>query len=235
MKERIIVFTRYPEPGKTKTRLIPVLGAQGAANLHRRMTEHVIQQVKDLAARREVALEICYDGGEEALLSTWLGSRFSYSEQSVGDLGIRMHEAFKRAFLERSERVLLFGTDCPGLTDKLLEAALEDLRSCDVVLGPARDGGYYLVGLKRPIRSLFLDIPWGTHEALARTLDIVHRNGLSVNFVDLLVDVDRPEDLEEWNKDQEPGHSGHGCNAVDIRDFRLVTPSPRRRPGSRKD
>ena len=172
--DKIIIFTRYPEPGKTKTRLIPVLGAEGAADLQRRMAEHVLAQAQDLAARREVSLEVCYEGGDEALLSRWLGSRFSYCEQRAGDLGIRMNAAFKEAFLKGSERVLIIGTDCPGLTDKLLETALEGLHEHDVVLGPARDGGYYLIGLKRLCPSLFHDIQWGTHEVLARTLEVVH-------------------------------------------------------------
>ena len=206
--DEIIIFTRFPEPGKTKTRLIPVLGAEGAADLQRRMAEHVLAEAQDLAARREVSLEVCYEGGNEALLSRWLGSRFSYSEQRAGDLGTRMHTAFKEGFLKGNERVLIIGTDCPGLTDKLLETALEDLREHDVVLGPARDGGYYLIGLKRLCPSLFHDIQWGTHDVLAHTLEVVHRNGLSVKLVELMNDVDRPEDLEAWDRNQKVGHSG---------------------------
>lgn len=204
--EKIIIFTRYPEPGRTKTRLIPVLGAEGAADLQRRMTEHVLAQVQDLAARREVGLEICYEGGDEAFLRKWLGKRFSYCEQRAGDLGTRMHEAFKDAFLGGNDRVLLVGTDVPGLSDKLLETALEDLCYHDVVLGPARDGGYYLVGLKGPAPSLFSEIPWGTQEVLARTVGIARKNGLSVKLVEVMLDVDRPEDLEVWARNQEVGH-----------------------------
>ncbi|MGO9569654.1 MAG: TIGR04283 family arsenosugar biosynthesis glycosyltransferase [Desulfomonilaceae bacterium] len=200
--EKIIIFTRYPEPGKTKTRLIPVLGAEGAADLQRRMAEHVLAQAQDLAASREIALEVCYEGGDEALLSGWLGSGFSYCKQHTGNLGTRMHEAFKEAFLKGSERVLIVGTDCPGLTDNLLETAFEDLREHDVVLGPARDGGYYLIGLKRLSPSLFHDIQWGAHEVLGRTLDIARRNGLSWKLVELMDDIDRPEDLEEWDRNQ---------------------------------
>ena len=97
------------------------------------MAEHVLAQAQDLAARREVSLEVCYEGGDEALLSRWLGSRFSYCEQRAGDLGTRMNAAFKEGFLKGSERVLIIGTDCPGLTDKLLETALEGLHEHDVV------------------------------------------------------------------------------------------------------
>ncbi len=206
--DKIIIFTRYPEPGKTKTRLIPLLGAEGAAELQRRMAEHVLAQAQDLAARREVSLEVCYEGGDEALLSTWLGSRFSYCEQRDGDLGTRMHGAFKEAFLKGCERVVIIGTDCPGLTDKLLETALECLHEHDVVLGPARDGGYYLIGLKRLCPSIFHDIQWGTHKVLAHTLDVAHSNGLSVKLVEIMNDVDRPEDLEAWDRNQKVSRHG---------------------------
>jgi len=212
MREKVIIFTRYPEPGKTKTRLIPVLGAEGAADLQRRMAEHALAQAQDLAARREVSLEVCYEGGDEALLRRWLGNRFSYCEQRAGDLGTRMHAAFKEAFLKGSERVLVVGTDCPGLTDNLLDKALEELREHDVVLGPARDGGYYLIGLKRPCPWLFHDIQWGTHDVLARTLEVVRRNGLSVKLVELMDDVDRPEDLEAWDRFQKV--SPHGLQRL---------------------
>jgi rSAM/selenodomain-associated transferase 2/rSAM/selenodomain-associated transferase 1 len=216
MLEKIIIFTRYPLPGKTKTRLIPVLGAQGAADLQRRMAEHVIAEAKNLAARRGVALEICCEGGNEALFRKWLGNRFSYREQSAGDLGTRMDVAFKDAFLEGNKRVLLVGTDLPGLSDKILETALEDLQHHDAVLGPARDGGYYLVGLKQRVPSLFLGIPWGTQEVLAQTMEIVHRKGLSVKLLELLNDIDRPEDLEEWhNQRLEPQRPGWASRSSD--------------------
>ncbi len=200
VKEKIIIFTRYPEPGKSKTRLIPVLGREGAADLQRRMTEHVLAQVQALRTRRTVAVEVCYEGGDEAQLSHWLGGHLSYRRQDGEDLGSRMYAAFKHAFLAGVDRAILVGTDLPRLNHKLLEQALEALRDNDVVLGPACDGGYYLIGMKRLHPSLFQDVQWGTYEVLTRTLGIAQRNGLSVQLLETMVDVDRPEDLEVWAK-----------------------------------
>ena len=164
------------------------------------MTEYVLAQAEVLRTRRTVAVEICFEGGDEVQLSHWLGGHLSYRRQDGGDLGIRMCAAFEHAFLAGVERAILVGTDLPGLNDKLLELALEALRDNDVVLGPACDGGYYLIGLKRLYPSLFQGVQWGTQEVLTKTLRIAHRKGLSVKLLESMVDVDRPEDLETWVK-----------------------------------
>src|SRR6185295_7381939 len=119
-RERLIIFTRYPEPGRTKTRLIPALGALGAAELHRRMTEQAIATARRLAARQAVALEICYTGGDAALMQRWLGADLPLRAQSGGDLGARMREAFQRAFQQGGARVVIMGSDCPGITSDIL-------------------------------------------------------------------------------------------------------------------
>ena len=92
--ERLIIFTRYPEPGRTKTRLIPALGATGAAELHRRMTEQALATARQLAALQAVALEVRYSGGDAALMQQWLGANLLLRAQSDGDLGGRMRQAF---------------------------------------------------------------------------------------------------------------------------------------------
>jgi hypothetical protein len=97
-KEHLIVFTRYPEPGKTKTRLIPLLGAEGAADLQRKMTEHILSQVKRLSVRRELSVEIRYEGGDKNRMRTWLGRNFEYRPQSSGDLGQRMKCSLEDSF-----------------------------------------------------------------------------------------------------------------------------------------
>lgn len=223
--EKIIIFTRYPEPGKTKTRLIPVLGPAAAAELQRRMTEHVLARVRNLALRRDVALQVCYEGGKEALLRSWLGSHLSYCPQHSGDLGTRMQGAFNDAFMEGRERVLIVGTDCPDLDDKLLEKAFEDLRDHDLVLGPARDGGYYLIGMKQPCPSIFHDMPWGTSEVLTRTVEVAYRNELSVGLLELRDDVDRPEDVKVWDRNREADRCGLG-RQPHLRESEMLSQAP---------
>ncbi|MGA9382374.1 MAG: TIGR04282 family arsenosugar biosynthesis glycosyltransferase [Phormidium sp.] len=193
MKNCLIVFTRYPEPGKTKTRLIPVLGAEGAANLHRQLTETVITQVKEL---QDVLIEVHFTGGNQQLMQAWLGENLTYKQQSEGDLGRRMTTAFQTAFNNGIEKVVIIGSDCPALQSQLIEEAFAALFQHELVLGPATDGGYYLIGLKRLIPELFTGVNWGTSEVLHQTVEIAESLKLTVAYLTTLSDVDRPEDLE---------------------------------------
>jgi rSAM/selenodomain-associated transferase 1 len=194
-REQLIIFTRYPEPGRTKTRLIPALGAAGAADLHRRMTEQAMATARQFATRQAVALEVLYSGGDAALMQQWLGANLRLRAQSDGDLGARMREAFHEAFQQGCERVVIIGTDCPGITLRTLAAAFAALRQNDLALGPASDGGYYLIGLSRAIPQLFDGILWGTDSVLRHTLQIAKAADLRCSLLEQLDDVDRPQDL----------------------------------------
>ena len=197
-RERLIVFTRYPQPGLTKTRLIPALGPEYAAKLHRRLAERTVEAMRAVTWSRSAELEIRYAGADERQMSGWLGLHNLYNEQTPGDLGQRMAAAFRDAFGAGMHRVVLVGTDIPGLTAEIAKKALSLLRSHDLVLGPACDGGYYLIGLRRQVDSLFEGIPWGTDRVLEETLQGAQCEGLSTALIDQLQDLDRPEDLEEW-------------------------------------
>jgi hypothetical protein len=197
---RLIIFTRYPEPGKTKTRLIPALGPEGAADLHRKMVDSTLTWARQLKNNSAVSLEFCYEGGDERRVRQWLGSDIPCCRQVNGDLGARMARAFTEAFSAGMGRVIIVGTDCPGLTGGLVRTACEALMDNDVVLGPAKDGGYYLIGLRKPMPQLFGGIPWGTGEVLPKTLGIAADLKLQVFLLESLDDVDRPEDLAIWEQ-----------------------------------
>ena len=198
--ESLIIFTRYPEPGKTKTRLIPALGAEGAANIGRKMTEHTLNHVKDLQSLRLIAIAVYFTGGNTQLMQQWLGNDVRYQCQGEGDLGSRMALAFASAFEEGSKSVVIIGTDCPSLKPKLMGDAFQELSQHDLVLGPAQDGGYYLIGLRRLIPELFTGISWGTSEVLQQTVTIGKQLDLAIAYLPTLADVDRPEDLSVWNQ-----------------------------------
>jgi hypothetical protein len=197
---RLIIFTRYPEPGKAKTRLIPALGPDGAADLHRQMTEKTVLWARGLVAQFPITLEIRFAGGGGRRLQRWLGDDLAFVPQRKGNLGERMARAFHEAFQEGVRFAVLIGTDCPGLSASLGSEAFAALRSHDVVLGPATDGGYYLIGLRKMATQLFAGIPWGTENVFSKTLDIATELGLAVHRLTLLDDVDRPEDLPVWEK-----------------------------------
>src|SRR6476469_1715021 len=200
VRERLIIFTRYPEPGKTKTRLIPALGPETAAVLQQRMTEHTWAQAQLLQKNLPVDLEIRFTGGNRQLMRSWLGRGLTYQAQASGDLGRRMAQAFEAAFQAGSQRVVIVGIDCPDLDATLLSKAFEELQQHDLVLGPATDGGYYLIGLRRFVPALFQGIAWSTDRVWAQTIAIAQQHHLSVGALPPLDDIDRPEDLAIWER-----------------------------------
>lgn len=200
MIETLIVFSRYPEPGKTKTRMIPALGASGAAELQRTMTEHTLNNAQQLLSEREVNIEVHFTGGSQQLMAAWLGEDIKYIPQVSGDLGHKMQSAFDNAFQMGSQRVLIIGIDCPDINQVILNEAFNSLEKNDLVLGVAEDGGYYLIGLKNTIPQLFHNIDWGTDQVLNQTNNIAQQFKLDVHYLTTLSDVDRPEDLTIWQK-----------------------------------
>ncbi len=195
LEDRIIVFTRYPVPGKTKTRLIPDIGAYGAACLQCRMTRKTLATVAMAAERGGIAVEVGYEGGFREDMRGWLGKGTIYSRQVGVDLGERMAHAFAGAFRAGCRKVVLLGADIPGLNFRHLLDSFSALEESDVVIGPSMDGGYWLIGMKKE-ECLFKDIGWGTDKVLNDTVRCAEKSGLTVTFADRLIDIDRFRDLE---------------------------------------
>ncbi len=191
---RLVIFTRYPEPGKVKTRLIPALGPEGAQRLHREMAELSLRQ----AFKAGVDIEIYFAGGNQQLMENWLGPGLHYRSQAGDTLGEKLYNASEDAFSEGIGRVVIIGTDCPGLTEKHINQAFYLLDTADLVLGPALDGGYYLLGLRRACGPLFEGINWGSDQVCRQTLNAARRENLTTELLEELADVDRPEDLPAW-------------------------------------
>jgi rSAM/selenodomain-associated transferase 1 len=205
MSERLIIFTRFPQPGKTKTRLIPILGKKGAADLQRQMTEHIISTVAVASKQAGLTVGVCYEGGDAGLMREWLGPQFIYRPQGSGNLGQRIDKAFEEAFGDGIEAVVIVGSDIPGISTDIIQRAFRVLRKNDLVFGPAHDGGYYLIGMRRTAAfranpQVFKGIKWGSDEVLGQTLQIVAALGLSFALLESLADIDRPEDLQVWQK-----------------------------------
>lgn len=197
-QNKLIIFTRYPEPGKTKTRLIPILGEEGASNLHRQLTKATFKMIQPLINNGFLSLKICFTGGNQKLMENWLGKDLSYQNQYGEGLGDRMKFAFETEFRDRMTQVVIIGTDCLELNENIIRQAFESLAKSDLVLGPAQDGGYYLIGLKKVYAELFTDIAWGTDTVKKRTLEIAHNLNLKTFLLPMLQDLDRPEDLQQY-------------------------------------
>ena len=193
MDTRIVIFAKAPVPGHAKTRLIPVLGAEGAAKLAAQMLAATLAQVKGAAPAK---FELCVtpNAAEEA----WTGHLprdVAISEQGPGDLGMRMAAAAERV-LRGGERIILIGTDCPGLDSARLRAMAAALESHDAVMHPAKDGGYVLLGLSRFDPSLFSGIVWSNDTVGTSTRARIETLGWRLLVGETLRDIDEPSDLE---------------------------------------
>lgn len=217
MSKRLILMLKFPVPGAVKTRLVPALGERRACELHRALVRHTLVEVKRCAARDQVAVEVrVAHAPDEAAARAWLGAGVTIRDQGDGDLGARMDRAVQAAFVEGSDAVVVIGGDCPQLTAEHLAAAFIALAHNDAVLGPAADGGYYLVGMRRALPALFHDIRWGGAEVLAHTLAAARALPVEVVLLATLRDLDVPDDLASWAETPAARSAGRGGVSVVI-------------------
>jgi len=182
----IALFARYPRAGAAKTRLVPALGEEGAAALHRRLVERTLATIRASG----LPFAVWTTGGTAEEFAEWLGPDVRLVAQGEGDLGARLARVPAPA--------ILLGADIPDLAPHhLLEAALA-LEEAPVVLGPACDGGYYLMGFRDPVPFLFDGIHWGTQTVLQETQMRLNACELRYRTLETLHDCDRPEDLARW-------------------------------------
>lgn len=203
VQENILLFTKYPIAGRSKTRLIPILGPQGAAQLQRQMTYSITTKLKHFSKNNRSLLEIHFEGGSAQLMQEWLGTSFSFKKQSQGDLGRRMALAIA-THLGEHQSIVLVGSDCPAIDTTILKNAFSALNDHAVVLGPAFDGGYYLVGIRgtlaeKSLHFLFSNIDWGKESVLGQTLSRIKTLQLSCHLLKKLHDIDTPKDLRHLN------------------------------------
>lgn len=184
---RISLLCRYPVPGQAKTRLIPALGPEGAAALHRQLAERTVSTVRASG----VPFTLWGTGGTEAQFTEWLRP-LDVQLQGEGDLGRRLLAAAP------PYPVIFIGTDAPDLTAQHLRDAARALADDAFVIGPAADGGYWLLGLPRAADTLFQGIDWGTETVFQTTITKMEAIGIKPKLLPELHDLDRPEDLDRW-------------------------------------
>jgi len=191
----LLIFARVPKPGTNKTRLIPALGAENATLVYRKLAERTLSRARQFGSEKACLATVCFTGGTVGEAQAEFGVDLAYCEQVGSSLGDRLQNATRSAFDAGAKKVIVIGTDCPSLTSNDLKAAFERLDKYDVVLGPALDGGYYLIGLIANQSSLFEGVDWSTSIVFEQTLHKAHSLRLSVRALGMYPDVDYPEDL----------------------------------------
>ncbi len=191
----ILVFAKAPVAGAAKTRLIPLLGAAGAATLHSRLITRALATA-GAAAPDSIELWCAPDAGDAFLQSAAQQAGATLHVQLGANLGERMAHAFA-ATLQHKSHAICIGADCPALTAQHLRNAADVLRGGhDAVFVPAEDGGYALIGLSRAAPELFTGIAWGTNTVMAETRARLQENNLRWQELETMWDVDRPEDYQ---------------------------------------
>ncbi len=192
---RLLVFLKYPTPGKVKTRLAISMGAEAASEAYRMCAEQTLERLRTWHTQSVVFVD---PPGALASVRDWLGPIWRLTPQQGDTLGDRLEHATSSAFGEGARQVVAIGTDSPWLTPEEIEQAFTALEHADVALGPSEDGGYYLIGLSRPAPALFDGIAWSTAAVFQQTLTRASALGLRVHTLRVGYDVDRPEDWQRF-------------------------------------
>ncbi len=192
-REKLIIFVKNEEAGKTKTRLAATIGDEQALEVYQKLLGWTFEQTRDL----EVAKEVWYSRFI-AEKDIWEGGDFKKQLQSGENLGKRMSNAFQQSFLDESfQKVVIIGSDCAELTSGIIQQAFQELEEHEFVIGPAEDGGYYLLGMRSYHPEVFEEIEWSTGSVFQKTVEKIRDIGLNHTTLKELNDVDT---IEDWNR-----------------------------------
>lgn len=195
---KLLIFTKSPVLGEVKTRLQPDYSPEQSLLVHKKLISHTLEMTKSL---KNMDIELCCapDRNTSFFLECENNYPITLNNQQGDDLGERM--AFSLSVsLQTYEKVVVIGTDCPDIDEQYINQAFEALNSTDVVIGPAKDGGYVLLGLKKFSIDIFNNIPWSTDKVLSKTKQILKNLSWDYKELDEMQDLDRPEDLQKYEK-----------------------------------
>ena len=199
MKRRLIVYAKQPSPGYAKTRLGAAIGSQQAAGVYARLLYAYLLQLLQ-ANLTDTAVELSVASPSDVPYFAAAFPEFTVRPQVEGDLGQRMAASFEQAFAAGADLVVLTGSDIPGLDSQTLRAAFCALKAAPVVVGPASDGGYYLIGMRAPGAPLFKGVTWSSKHTLAQTEALAQAQGLAISYLPEQNDLDTQEEFEHWHK-----------------------------------
>ncbi|MES2882865.1 MAG: TIGR04282 family arsenosugar biosynthesis glycosyltransferase [Bacteroidota bacterium] len=194
MKEALIIFVRHPQLGKVKTRLAATIGNDAALNIYKKLLQHTLE----ISKKTEATIFVFY-ADEIVEDDIWQEENFFKLLQAEGDLGQKMLSAFTQVFASGCDKVCIIGSDCYELTETIIADAFTAMNEVDVAIGPANDGGYYLLGMKQLHHSIFENKQWSTRTVFDETIHSIMQAKLSYKTLATLTDVDEEKDLpNEW-------------------------------------
>jgi uncharacterized protein len=188
----LIIFVKNPVPGKVKTRLANDIGNTKAAEVYKMLLFHTKKVIRNIETDKEIWYADSISGDD-----LWSDTGAVKKFQPYGDLGFKMSQAFKSGFENGYKKIVLIGSDCLQITPRHITDAFKNLNSCEIVTGPSRDGGYYLIGLKTQVPQLFQNKPWSKPSLYQKTLETIHQNDLDCCELEMLNDIDTLEDLKK--------------------------------------
>lgn len=204
MSEALIIFVRNPELGKVKTRLAQTVGPQMALDIYKQLLQHTLDITKKLAVNKYV-----FYAGAFSEMDMWKESGYYQLLQKNADLGEKMHHSFRMLFEKEHSKVVIIGSDCIELTQEIIQQAFDVLTTNDAVIGPANDGGYYLLGIKMLYPHLFTNKQWSTGDVYETTINDFKKLDLKYFVLPVLIDIDTEEDWKQAKRNIESRLAGN--------------------------
>jgi rSAM/selenodomain-associated transferase 1 len=195
-KNGLIIFAKFPQEGKVKTRLAERIGNKKATQFYKLFAENLFDHAAKLSFTNTY---LFFDpSSTKEKMKEWIKFDFEYYPQNNLDLGKRMAEAFNKLFGRRVKKAVIVGTDVPDMNKKIIEQAFDLLDKHDLVISPSPDGGYNLLGMKKLHLNLFENIEWSSSTVLKKTVDAAKKQNLTIKLLDQLIDIDTEKELLEW-------------------------------------
>ena len=196
-RKAVIVLVKYPQKGKVKTRLALTTNNNFAVGIYKVIARHIFNEVDKL--NNEIDVFIFYTPIESVnKITKWVDKDFFFRVQSGNSLGERMSNAFNEVFEKDYCQVMIIGSDVPDISSKIILESFINLNGSDIVISPSDDGGYSLLGMKKPYNFLFKDIEWSTNNVLKQTVKKINEKGLKLTTICSLNDIDTYDELLEW-------------------------------------
>jgi len=206
-RNAVIVFAKYPDEGKVKTRLAKTTGKKFATEFYKLCAQHTFQELKKLP-EETIRLYIFFDSdNNRGKIKSWVNSGFLFHPQSGKNLGEKMFTAFSEIFENGFEKAVIIGTDLPDISSEIIIEAFSAMKKKDAVIGPSTDGGYYLLGLKSIRKEFFTNIDWSTDSVYEQTMDKLINANMEIHTLKELIDIDTENDLIDWMSSKKQNES----------------------------